>query len=33
MYMQEKFRNARGVIYKVGLAVVVILLAWKHVLR
>jgi hypothetical protein len=33
MYMQEKFNNARGIIYAIGLAVLVILLAWKFILR
>jgi hypothetical protein len=33
MYMQEKLNNARGVIYTIGLAVLVILLAWKYILR
>jgi len=33
MYMQEKFRNARGVIYTVGLAVLAIVVAWKYILR
>jgi hypothetical protein len=31
MYMQEKFNNARGIVYMIGLAVLVILLAWKFI--
>lgn len=33
MYMQDKFHNARGIIYTIGLAVLAILLAWKFVVR
>jgi hypothetical protein len=33
MYMQEKFNKARGIIYTIGLAVLVVLLAWKFVVR
>jgi hypothetical protein len=33
MHMQEKFNNARGIIYMIGLAVLVVLLAWKFVVR
>jgi hypothetical protein len=29
MYMQDKFNNARGIIYTIGLTVLVLLLAWK----
>jgi hypothetical protein len=31
MYMQGKFNNARGIVYMIGLAVLVILLAWKFI--
>jgi len=31
--MQDKFNNARGIIYTVGLTVLVIVLAWKFIVR
>jgi hypothetical protein len=33
MYMQDKYHNARGVIYTIGLAVLAVLLVWKFVVR
>ena len=33
MYMQDKYHKARGVIYSIGLAVLVVLLAWKFIVR
>jgi hypothetical protein len=33
MYMQEKFNNARGIIYTIGPVVVVVLLAWEFIVR
>jgi len=33
MYMQDKYHNARGVIYTVGLVALAVLLAWKYVVR
>jgi len=33
MFMQDKFNNARGVIYTIGLAVLAVLLAWKFIFR
>jgi hypothetical protein len=33
MYMQDKYHKARGILYAIALAVLVILLAWKFVVR
>lgn len=33
MYMQDKFNRVRGIIYTIGLAVAVVVLAWKFVVR
>jgi hypothetical protein len=33
MYMQDKFNNARGIIYTIGLAVVAAVVVWKLIIR
>lgn len=33
MYMQDKLGNARGIIYMIALAVVVVIAAWKLIVR
>jgi hypothetical protein len=33
MYMQDKFNNARGIIYTIGLAVVAVVVVWKLIIR
>ena len=33
MYMQDKLGNARGIIYIIALAVVVVIAAWKLIVR
>ncbi len=33
MYMHDKFSNARGIIYTIGLAIVVVVVVWKLVIR
>jgi hypothetical protein len=33
MYMQDKLGNARGFIYIIALAVVVVIAAWKLIVR
>ena len=33
MYLQDKLGNARGIIYVIGLAVVVVIVAWKLIVR
>ena len=33
MYMQDKLGNARGIVYMIVLAVVVVIVAWKLFVR
>jgi hypothetical protein len=33
MYMHDKLLKARGIIYTIGLAVVVVIVAWKFIVR
>lgn len=33
MYMQDKLGSARGIIYLIGLAVVVAIIAWRLIVR
>jgi hypothetical protein len=33
MYMHDKLLKARGIIYTIGLAVVVVIVAWKLIVR
>jgi hypothetical protein len=33
MYMQDKLGNARGIIYVIALVVLVVIAAWKLILR
>jgi hypothetical protein len=33
MYMQDKFNNARGIIYMIGLGVVAVVVVWKLIIR
>ena len=33
MFLQDKLGNARGIVYLVALAVVVVIVAWKLIVR
>ncbi len=33
VYMQDKLNNARGMIYTIGLAILVIVVVWKLIVR
>jgi hypothetical protein len=33
MYMQDKLNNARKIVYSIGLALVVVIVAWRLVIR
>jgi len=33
MYMHDKLLRARGIVYTIGLAVVVVIVAWKLIVR
>jgi len=33
MYVQDKLGSARGIIYIIGLAVLVVIVAWKLIVR